>query len=213
MAKNKHGKDEPTVIKKYANRRLYDTGRSSYVTLDDLCEMVKDGYDFVVYDAKSGEDITRSVLTQIIAEKETSGGQTMLPTGFLRKLIGFYGDGVQPFVPNYLETTIDLFVKNQERLREQMSKSLQGMNALNPMSNPMANAMNPMANMKGMFTNPALEEMNRQNMAMFERTMKMFAPFSMGANASNDGTREEKIKDLKKTIQEMEQELNRLAAE
>jgi polyhydroxyalkanoate synthesis repressor PhaR len=218
MAKTKHGKDEPTVIKKYANRRLYDTGRSSYVTLDDLCEMVKDGYDFVVYDAKSGDDITRSVLTQIIAEKETSGGQTMLPTGFLRKLIGFYGDGVQPFVPNYLETTIDLFVKNQERLREQMSKSMQGFGGMNPMAN-MASNMNPMANManmKGMFPSvpPALEEMNRQNMAMFERTMKMFTPFSMGSSAaSENGSKEEKIKDLKKTIREMEQELNRLAAE
>jgi polyhydroxyalkanoate synthesis repressor PhaR len=221
MAKNKHGKDEPTVIKKYANRRLYDTGRSSYVTLDDLCEMVKDGYDFVVYDAKSGEDITRSVLTQIIAEKETSGGQTMLPTGFLRKLIGFYGDGVQPFVPNYLETTIDLFVKNQERLREQMASSMKGFQSMNPMANAMGSAlnnpMNPMANMANMKTMfpvpPALEEMNRQNMAMFERTMKMFTPFSMGANASNDASKEEKIKDLKKTIQEMEQELSRLAAE
>ncbi|MBP7721907.1 MAG: polyhydroxyalkanoate synthesis repressor PhaR [Alphaproteobacteria bacterium] len=221
MAKTKHGKDEPTVIKKYANRRLYDTGRSSYVTLDDLCEMVKDGYDFVVYDAKTGDDITRSVLTQIIAEKETSGGQTMLPTGFLRKLIGFYGDGVQPFVPNYLETTIDLFVKNQERLREQMSKSMQGFQTMNPMSmaSNLAGNMNPMANManmKGMFPTvpPALEEMNRQNMAMFERTMKMFTPFSMGSASSNaDGSKEEKIKDLKKTIREMEQELNRLAAE
>lgn len=221
MAKTKHGKDEPTVIKKYANRRLYDTGRSSYVTLDDLCEMVKDGYDFVVYDAKSGDDITRSVLTQIIAEKETSGGQTMLPTGFLRKLIGFYGDGVQPFVPNYLETTIDLFVKNQERLREQMSKSMQGLQTMNPMSmaSNLAGNMNPMtnmANMKGIFpaVPPAIEEMNRQNMAMFERTMKMFTPFSMGSAASNtDGSKEEKIKDLKKTIREMEQELNRLAAE
>ncbi|MCE7885887.1 MAG: polyhydroxyalkanoate synthesis repressor PhaR [Alphaproteobacteria bacterium PRO2] len=221
MARTKHGKDEPTVIKKYANRRLYDTGRSSYVTLDDLCEMVKDGYDFIVYDAKTGDDITRSVLTQIIAEKETSGGQTMLPTGFLRKLIGFYGDGVQPFVPNYLETTIDLFVKNQERLREQMSKSMQGFGGMNPMTmaNTMASNMNPMANManmKGMFPTvpPALEEMNRQNMAMFERTMKMFTPFSMGSGAaSENGSKEEKIKDLKKTIREMEQELNRLAAE
>lgn len=221
MAKTKHGKDEPTVIKKYANRRLYDTGRSSYVTLDDLCEMVKDGYDFVVYDAKSGDDITRSVLTQIIAEKETSGGQTMLPTGFLRKLIGFYGDGVQPFVPNYLETTIDLFVKNQERLREQMSKSMQGLQTMNPMSmaSNLAGNMNPMtnmANMKGIFpaVPPAIEEMNRQNMAMFERTMKMFTPFSMGsASSAADGSKEEKIKDLKKTIREMEQELNRLAAE
>jgi polyhydroxyalkanoate synthesis repressor PhaR len=218
MAKAKHGNDEPTVIKKYANRRLYDTGRSSYVTLDDLCEMVKDGYDFVVYDAKSGEDITRSVLTQIIAEKETSGteGQNLLPTGFLRKLIGFYGDGVQPFVPNYLETTLDLFVKNQERLREQLNKSFQGFQGMNPMSMA-GNMASGMANMKGMFPTvpPALEEMNRQNMAMFERTMKMFTPFSMGsgASASNDASKEEKIKDLKKSIQEIEQEISRLAAE
>lgn len=225
MAKAKHGNDEPTVIKKYANRRLYDTGRSSYVTLDDLCQMIKDGYDFVVYDAKSGEDITRSVLTQIIAEKETSGGEGMLPTGFLRKLIGFYGDGVQPVIPNYLETTIDLFVKNQERLREQLGKSFQGFQGMNPMTmagnmanmNPMNMANSMASNMKGMFpVPPALEEMNRQNMAMFDRAMKMFTPFSMGSAAANQqeaSSKEEKIKDLKKTIHEMEQELNRLAAE
>jgi polyhydroxyalkanoate synthesis repressor PhaR len=214
MAKTKHGKDEPTVIKKYANRRLYDTGRSSYVTLDDLCEMVKDGYDFVVYDAKSGDDITRSVLTQIIAEKETTGteGQNLLPTGFLRKLIGFYGDGAQPFIPNYLETTIDLFVKNQERVREQLNKSLQGFQGMNPMN--MAGGINPM---KGMFpaVPPAVEEMNRQNMAMFERTMKMFTPFSMNAaGASAPGaSKEDKIQDLKKSIKEIEEEISRLAAE
>ncbi len=231
MAKAKHGKDEPTIIKKYANRRLYDTGRSSYVTLDDLCEMVKDGYDFVVYDAKSGDDITRSVLTQIIAEKETNGteGQNLLPTGFLRKLIGFYGDGVQPFVPNYLETTLDLFVKNQERLREQLNKSIQGFQGMSPMSmtmNPMA--MNPMnmasnmtsgmQNMKGMFPSvpPALEEMNRQNMAMFERAMKMFTPFNAmkGASAAATGSsKEDKIQDLKKSIRDIEEEISRLAAE
>ncbi|MGB4057035.1 MAG: polyhydroxyalkanoate synthesis repressor PhaR [Alphaproteobacteria bacterium] len=211
MPKTKQGSEEPTVIKKYANRRLYDTGRSSYVTLDDLCEMVKDGYDFVVYDAKSGDDITRSVLTQIIAEKETTGGQSMLPTGFLRKLIGFYGDGVQPFIPNYLETTIDLFAKNQERLREQMSKSFQGLQGMNPMS--MASNM---TGMKGMFP-PAIEEMNRQNMAMFERTMKMFNPLNMATNACNAtkecSSKEDKIKDLKKSISEIEQEISRLAAE
>ncbi len=230
MAKAKHGKDEPTVIKKYANRRLYDTGRSSYVTLDDLCEMVKDGYDFVVYDAKSGDDITRSVLTQIIAEKETSGteGQNLLPTGFLRKLIGFYGDGVQPFVPNYLETTLDLFVKNQERLREQLNKSLQGLQGMAPMSmtmNPMnMGSINPMnmasgmANMKGMFPTvpPALEEMNRQNMAMFERAMKMFTPFNAMKGASTmapGASKEDKIQDLKKNIRDIEEEISRLAAE
>lgn len=201
MAKQKHG-NEPTVIKKYANRRLYDTGRSSYVTLDDLCEMIKDGYDFVVYDAKSGDDITRSVLTQIIAEKETTGGENMLPTGFLRNLIGFYGGDIQPVVPNYLESTLDLFVKNQERVREQINKSFEG--------------MNPMNTMKGMgvFGAPGLEEMKRQNMAMFERTMKMFNPFSIGGYAANqEQSKEDKISTLKKSIEEIEQEIDRLAAE
>lgn len=204
MAKNKRGQEEPTIIKKYANRRLYDTGRSSYVTLNDLCEMMREGYEFVVYDAKTNEDITRSVLTQIIAEKESSEGEDggLLPTGFLRKLIGFYGDNMQGVVPNYLENTLDIFVKNQERLREQINKSLEGMTNMTPM--------------KGMFPAvPALEEMNRQNMAMFERTMQMFSPFGMsGFSAANQPqSKEAKIKDLKKNIAEMEKELHKLAAE
>lgn len=160
MGRTRPAEGEPTVIKKYANRRLYDTGRSSYVTLDDLCEMVKDGYDFVVYDAKSGDDITRSVLTQIIVEQEARG-ENLLPTGFLRNLIGFYGDNVQGLVPNYLEQTLDLFVSNQEQLREHLNKS--------------------MAPMQGMFPGASImEEMQKQNMEMFERTMKMFTPFSNG---------------------------------
>lgn len=170
MAKTKRGPNEPTVIKKYANRRLYDTGRSSYVTLDDLCEMVKDGYDFVVYDAKSGEDITRSVLTQIIVDQEAKGGENggLLPTNFLKNLIGFYGDNVQGLVPNYLENTFDLFVKNQEQMRDQINKSFEGMPGMN-----------------GMFPGaPAsLEELNRKNIEMFERTMKMFTPFNMTTGA------------------------------
>ena len=194
MAKAKRGKNEPTVIKKYANRRLYDTGRSSYVTLDDLCEMVKEGHDFVVYDAKSGDDITRTVLTQIIVDQE-SRGQNLLPIGFLRNLIGFYGDNIQPVVPNYLESTLDLFVKNQERLREQINKSFEGMSS-----------------MQGMFPGaPALEEMNRKNMEMFERTMKMFTPFNMGYAANEDPSKEDKIKNLKENIAEMEKELSKLA--
>lgn len=107
--------DKPTVIKKYANRRLYDTGRSSYVTLDDLCIMVKEGRDFVVYDAKSGEDLTRAVLTQIIVEQEGKEGQNLLPIPFLRQLIGFYGDNVQNLVPNYLEQALESFSQNQEK--------------------------------------------------------------------------------------------------
>ena len=149
-------KDEPTVIKKYANRRLYDTGRSSYVTLDDLCEMVKEGHDFVVYDAKSGDDLTRQVLTQIIVDQESKDGQNLLPIGFLRQLISFYGDNVGSLVPNYLEHTIGTFAKNQEQLRQQINKSIEG--------------MFPMA--------AGLEEINKKNMAMFENTMRMMSPFS-----------------------------------
>ena len=164
MAKAKRGQDEPTVIKKYANRRLYDTGRSSYVTLDDLCEMVKEGHDFVVQDAKSGNDITRSVLTQIIVDQEAKGGENLLPIGFLKNLISFYGDNMQELLPNYLEGTLDVFVKNQEQLQEQMNKSFEDMSNMNGMFNP---------------SSAAIEEMNRQNIAMFERTMKMFSPFGM----------------------------------
>lgn len=114
-AKKKAG--EPTVIKKYANRRLYDTGRSSYVTLEDLCLMVKEGHDFIVVDAKSGDDLTRQVLTQIIVDQEAKGGN-LLPLPFLRQLIGFYGDNMQTLLPNYLEQTMETFSNNQERFRE-----------------------------------------------------------------------------------------------
>ncbi|MCB1532517.1 MAG: polyhydroxyalkanoate synthesis repressor PhaR [Alphaproteobacteria bacterium] len=169
-AKNKQG--EPTIIKKYANRRLYDTGRSSYVTLEDLCEMVKEGHDFVVKDAKSGEDITRSVLTQIILDQESKGEDNLLPISFLRNLISFYGDSVQQVVPNYLETTLNMFVENQERVRAQINKSFEGMNM--------------QGSIPGMPS--SLEELNRQNMEMFERTMKMFTSFGVpGAqNGSKD---------------------------
>ena len=118
----KNRSDKPTVIKKYANRRLYDTGRSSYVTLDDLCTMVKEERDFVVYDAKSGEDLTRAVLTQIIVDQEGKG-QNLLPISFLRQLIGYYGDSIQSIVPNYLEHALENFSQNQERFREMFSVS------------------------------------------------------------------------------------------
>jgi polyhydroxyalkanoate synthesis repressor PhaR len=162
MATAKKRSEGPTVIKKYANRRLYDTGRSSYVTLEDLGEMVKEGHDFVVYDAKTGDDLTRSVLTQIIVEEESNEGQSLLPIGFLRQLIGFYGDGLAPLVPNYLEHTIQTFAKNQEQLRQQINKSIEGM-----------------------FPVPNLEEINKQNMAMFENAMRMFRPF--GTPPDKDG--------------------------
>src|SRR5688572_11881942 len=115
--------EEPVTIKKYANRRLYNTGTSTYVTLEDLATMVKEGEDFVVYDAKSGDDITRSVLAQIIFEQENKQGQNLLPTTFLRQLIRFYGDSMQMLVPRFLEASIDTFTRDQEKFRQQMSQA------------------------------------------------------------------------------------------
>ena len=118
---------EPTVIKKYANRRLYHTGTSTYVTLEDLAVMVKKGEEFTVSDAKSGEDITRSVLTQIIFELEgKEGQQTMLPVNFLRQLIGFYGHQMEGLVPSYLEHSMQLFAKEQQQFREHVAKAMTG---------------------------------------------------------------------------------------
>lgn len=174
MAKTKTKPGDPTIIKKYANRRLYDTGRSSYVTLKDLCEMVRDDIDFIVIEAKSGKDITRSVLAQIIAEQESTEGENLLPINFMKNLIAFYGDNLQSAVPGYLENTFDMFVKNQEELRAQFEKSFEefghmnGMNNISGMSDMLSNAPIP----------PALEEINRKNMEMFEKTMRMFNPFT-----------------------------------
>jgi polyhydroxyalkanoate synthesis repressor PhaR len=145
---------QPVTIKKYANRRLYNTATSSYVTLDHLCQMVKDNTDFVVYDAKSGEDITRQVLTQIIVEEEGKSGQNLLPIGFLRQLIGFYGDNMQYVVPRYLDYSMRWFASNQEQVRKYMSDAF-----------------------GGLFPFGQLEEMGKQNMAMFERALKMLMPF------------------------------------
>lgn len=156
MAEKEDQKSAPITIKKYANRRLYNTATSSYVTLDHLCQMVKDGLDFVVYDAKTGEDITRSVLTQIIVEEE-SKGQNLLPISFLRQLIGFYGNNMQWMVPSYLEYSMQSFARNQEQMRDYFQNTL-----------------------GGMFPFGRLEEVGKQNMAMFERAMRMFSPFGPG---------------------------------
>ena len=115
---------EPVTIKKYANRRLYNTGTSTYVTLEDLAGMVKNGEDFVVFDAKTGEEITRSVLTQIIFEQENKeGGQNLLPIAFLRQPIRFYGDSMQMLVPRYLEVSIELLTREQEKFRNQVAQA------------------------------------------------------------------------------------------
>ncbi|MCQ4161038.1 polyhydroxyalkanoate synthesis repressor PhaR [Roseomonas sp. GC11] len=146
---------KPTiVIKKYANRRLYNTEASSYVTLEDLAKMVRDGRDFVVYDAKSGDDITRGVLTQIIVEEEAKG-RSLLPTPFLRQLIGFYGDSLQSLVPRYLEFAMGSFARQQEQMRVSVEQAMGG--------------FNPLA---------GLEEVGKQNMAMMERAMSLFSPFA-----------------------------------
>ncbi len=148
-------KNDPVTIKKYANRRLYNTGTSTYVTLEDLANMVKAGEDFLVYDAKSGDDITRSVLTQIIFEQENKDGQNLLPVSFLRQLIRFYGDSMQLLVPRYLELSIDTLSREQDRLRQQLSSAI----GVNPLVAP-------------------FEQHIRRNMDMFEKAFTMFSPFA-----------------------------------
>jgi polyhydroxyalkanoate synthesis repressor PhaR len=152
----------PVTIKKYANRRLYNTGTSAYVTLEDLASMVKNGQDFLVYDAKSGEDITRSVLTQIIFEQEGKSGQSLMPVAFLRQLIRFYGDSVQAMVPSYLEFSLDKLTKEKGAFSDQCVA------AFGP-GNPLASAARPVFGQ--------LEEQTKQNMAMFRQALSMFAPF------------------------------------
>ncbi len=150
-----HPKDGPVVIKKYANRRLYNTQTSSYVTLDHLAQMVKEGTEFEVHDARSGEDITRSVLTQIIVEQEQKG-QNLLPISFLRQLIAFYGDSMQFLLPGYLEQAMVAFARNQEQMRESLKATF------------------------GIFPFGQFEEMGKQNLALFERALKMLSPYGAG---------------------------------
>jgi polyhydroxyalkanoate synthesis repressor PhaR len=189
--------ETPTTIKKYANRRLYNTGTSTYVTLEDLAAMVKNGEDFLVYDAKTGDDITRSVLAQIIFEQENKAGQNLLPTTFLRQLIRFYGDSMQMVVPKYLEQSIDMLTREQEKFRQQLTTTFSG---------------TPFA---------PLEEHVRRNMEMFERTFSMFKPFV--PSRSNSGAPEpgktpepapdDNIDDLRRQMKEMQDRLDRMSKE
>ena len=167
---SKTDKDAPDTItiKKYANRRLYNTASSSYVTLDDLATMVQDGLEFTVHDAKTNEDITRAVLTQIIVEQEAKGNN-LLPTGFLRQLISFYGDNLQGVVPQYLDMTMQSFAHNQEKMRSYMENAFGG---IYPFS--------------------SFEEVGRKNMAMFEQAMNMMSPFNA---QENDSTEESPVGD------------------
>ncbi len=184
---------EPVEIKKYANRRLYNTGTSAYVTLEDLAGMVKNGQDFIVHDAKTGEDITRPVLAQIIFEQENKEGQNLLPIAFLRQLIRFYGDSMQMLVPRYLEASIESFTREQEKFRHQMAQAF-GVGAFTP-----------------------LDEQVRRNMEIFQRAFAMFTPFarreSQGAAAGEPEKSSGKtgeIDDLKRQLDEMRKKVDKL---
>ena len=185
-------KDGQTIIKKYANRRLYNTGTSSYVTLDDLAVMVKDGDDFVVLDAKSEDDITHSVLTQIIFEQESKTGNTLLPVSFLRQLISYYGDQMQMLVPSYLEHSMSALSAQQDQMREQMEKAFG--------DTPMARNMQLPMQM--------VEEQVRRNTEMFQQAMQMFSPFAPGADAGN--AEEKKAKSDNKDLKELKEQLSAL---
>jgi polyhydroxyalkanoate synthesis repressor PhaR len=191
--------ETPTTIKKYANRRLYNTGTSTYVTLEDLAAMVKEGEDFLVYDAKTGDDITRSVLAQIIFEQENKAGQNLLPTTFLRQLIRFYGDSMQMVVPKYLEQSIDMLTREQEKFRKQMTNTF---------------SMTPFA---------PLEEHVRRNMELFQQTFSMFKPFvpPRGGNSTPPPEPDkaaieppadaDNIDDLRRQMKDMQDRLERMS--
>jgi polyhydroxyalkanoate synthesis repressor PhaR len=175
---------EPTAIKKYANRRLYNTGTSTYVTLDDLAEMVRKGEEFVVTDAKSNEDITRSVLTQIIFELENKG-QNLLPVSFLRQLIRFYGDQMQVLVPSYLQFSLDHLTREQESFRAQMQKAMGG-------------------DIFGV-----LQEQARANMTIFQESFRLFNPFAHQAKQAAEGE-ETELSAMKRDLDAMRERIDRI---
>jgi polyhydroxyalkanoate synthesis repressor PhaR len=171
----------PVVVKKYANRRLYNTESSSYITLENLADMVRAGRDFVVYDAKTGDDITRGVLTQIIVEEEGKG-HNLLPTNFLRQLIGFYGGGLQNVVPGYLDQAMKAFTQHQEQMQAAMKRTVGSMSSLFPFGN--------------------MEEISRQNLAMIDRAWSMFSPFKGDAGAPPDD-----VAELRAEVERLRREL------
>ncbi|HEY3779113.1 MAG TPA: polyhydroxyalkanoate synthesis repressor PhaR [Rhizomicrobium sp.] len=197
MTDTKPDTPDPVVIKKYANRRLYNTRTSSYVTLDHLCEMVKEGTEFEVRDARTGDDITRSVLTQIIFEEEAKG-QNLLPIRFLRQLIRFYGDSLQALVPGYLDLSMESFARQQEDMRHRMAEAFGG-------------------------GSQAFEAVARQNLALFEKTMRMFSPFGAtppepepaprpgNGTAAGKPASADEVNELKGEIEQMRRQLAELA--
>jgi len=187
-------KSKPVIIKKYANRRLYNTETSSYVTLEDLGEMVRSERDFLVYDAKTGEDLTHSVLTQIIVEEEGKSGSNLLPIGFLRQLIRFYGHSIEQLVPKYLEFSLATLTREQEKYRKQFTDTF------------------------GNAAFEAMQEQARQNMAMFERAFAMFTPFPKVEEKSAQQNSEPliqatcaEIAELKAQLSAMQIQLDRLS--
>lgn len=195
MTEKSGGEKPPVVIKKYANRRLYNTATSSYVTLDDLSRMVKGGDQFVVFDAKTGEDITRAVLIQIIVEEEQKG-QNLLPISFLQQLIGLYGGSMQWLVPRYLEHAMSSFARNQDQMRKSLQDAFGGLFPFGP-----------------------LEEMGKQNLALFEKTMKMFSPaFPAAPGSRPDAITEAKpseasIGELRERMNTLQQQIETLSKE
>jgi polyhydroxyalkanoate synthesis repressor PhaR len=190
MAEETGATRKPITIKKYANRRLYHTGTSTYVTLDDLASMVKAGEEFAVSDAKTGEDITRSVLTQIIFEQEGKTGQNLLPVAFLRQLISYYGDSMQALVPSYLEYSIQTLAQNQQKFREQMQSTF------------------------GSDVIQAMEDQVQKNMTMFRGALKMFTPFGLAGGAPAAATAQQDNTDidaLKQQLDEMQKRLDKLS--
>jgi polyhydroxyalkanoate synthesis repressor PhaR len=188
-----------TIIKKYANRRLYNTGTSTYVTLEDLAKMVKKGEEFSVQDAKSGEDITHSVLTQIIFEQESKTGNTLLPTSFLRQLISFYGDQMQMVVPTFLEQSMHAFTEQQVQMREQVNRAF----GETPLGK---NLQVPMQMM---------EDQVRRNTEMFRQAMQMFAPFAAAPTTASPAPRKADARDideLKEQLRSLQTRLDSLGA-
>ncbi|MBB4798192.1 polyhydroxyalkanoate synthesis repressor PhaR [Brevundimonas bullata] len=189
-------RDGVVVIKKYANRRLYNTATSAYVTLEDLAQMVREGVEFVVFDAKTNDELTRQILTQIIFEEE-SRGEALLPVQFLRQLIGFYGNSMQAVLPSYLEMSLDSFSRQQEQLRTQFTRTFAG--------TPGGGLM---------------EEAVRQNMAMFERAMKIFPGMAGYVRPETDAAPEPTPKatpadpaldEMRRQMDEMRAQIDRLA--
>ena len=174
----------PIVVKKYVNRRLYNTENGRYITLENLGNMGRGGRDFVVYDAKSGEDITRAILTQIIAEEEGKSGQNLLPTTFLRQLIGFYGGSMQGLVPKYLEHAMSAFAAQQEQTRSTLQKT-----------------------MGSLVAGGNMEEIARQNIAIMERAFSLFTPFYRESETSGAESAKDETAALRAEVERLKKEL------